>query len=310
MSDGARAAFLALVREEPGAADDPRRFASVLADRFEGRWRREAAVLSASVQEGVPPALRAGRGPFPALAAPLAARLVDERGFDAALARWAVDSWGIALGLATEAETGEPVRPPPACPAREPATGAVRVVTEPAGAAVELDGRLLGPAPRREEGVAPGEHVLRCVLAGHVDRSARLEVRPGATTNVTLRLEPAPPPPPAPGTLQVRTVPPGAGLYVDSRFEGTTPVLVQLPATGTVTVEAVGQDGVRWREERAVAPGADEVLVIDLEAEAARQRAAQEARADQDFGLFVLISMVIAVIAAVLAALLGRSQSK
>ena len=72
----ARVVFLALVHNHPDASDDPRRFASLLADRFEGRWRREAAVLGAAVQEGVPDALRAGRGPFSALAAPLGDRLV------------------------------------------------------------------------------------------------------------------------------------------------------------------------------------------------------------------------------------------
>lgn len=300
-SADALAAFLGLVREEPGAADDPRRFAALLADRFEGRWRREAAVLSASVQEGVPAALRNRRGPFAALAAPLAARLADERGFDAALARWAVEAWGIALGLTAE------VSSPQANLHAVPAHGAVQVVTEPPGAAVELDGRALGTAPLLVPDVAPGRHAVRCSLAGRRDRTGEFEVRPGATTTLRVRLEPAAP---APGTLQVRTVPPGAGLYVDSRYAGTTPVVVPVTGSGTVMVEAVGPGGVRWREERAVAPGADEVLVIDLQAEARRQRAAQESRAGHDFVLFVLFAMIAAVIASIVAALLGGSRSK
>ena len=293
-AEDARGVFLALVREHPDAAEDPRRFSGLLADRYEGRWRREAAVLGAAVQEGVPGALRTGRGPFPAIAAPLAGRLVDERGFDAALARWAVDSWGIALGLTTET-----------------VAGGVRVVSEPPGAAVELDGRPLGPAPLLVPDVEPGQHVVRCSLAGHADRTARFEVKPGATTTVRVRLDPVRP---APGTLQVRTNPPGAGIYVDSRYAGTTPVVVPLAGSGTVAIEAVGQNGLRYREERAVVAGADEVLVIDLEAEAARQRArqqaAQEEQAGHDFILFVLLAMIFSVIAAVLSALFGGSRSK
>ncbi len=294
MSDGdARATFLALVRERPDAADDPRRFAGLLADRYEGRWRREAAVLGAAVQEGVPDALRNGRGPFAAVAAPLAARLTDERGFDAALARWAVESWGIALGLTPGG-----------------ASGAVRVISEPPGAAIEVDGVFLGPAPLLAPDVGPGEHALRASLAGRADRTARFEVRPGATTTVRVRLEPVRPAEPAPGTLQVRSVPSGAGIYVDSRYAGTTPVVVPLSGAGTVAIEAVGPDGLRYREERAVAPGTDEVLVIDLEAEAARQRAAQEEQAQGDFILFVVIAMIVSLIAAVLSALFGGSRSK
>ena len=91
--------------------------------------------------------------------------------------------------------------------------------------------------------------------------------------------------------------------------------MVPLSGLGTVLVEAVGPDGQRYREERAVVQGADEVLVIDLEAEAARQRArqqaAQEEQAGHDFILFVLIAMIISVIAAVLSALFGGgSRSK
>ena len=131
-------------------------------------------------------------------------------------------------------------------------------------------------------------------------------MKPGSTTTVRVRLDPVRP---APGTLQVRTNPPGAGLYVDSRYAGTTPVVVPLAGSGTVAIEAVGQNGLRYREERAVVAGADEVLVIDLEAEAARQRArqqaAQEEQAGHDFILFVLIAMIFSVIAAVLSALFG-----
>ncbi len=295
MSDGdARAVFLELVRERRDAVDDPRRFSGLLADRYEGRWRREAAVLGAAVQEGVPEALRTGRGPFAAVAAPLAERLVDERGFDAALARWAVESWGIALGLTTE-RVG----------------GAVQVASEPEGAAVELDGRLVGPAPLLVPEVEPGWHAVRASLAGHLDRTAQFEVRPGATTTVRVRLEPAPP---EMGTLQVRTVPPGAGVYVNRRYAGTTPVVVPLSGAGTVAIEAVGPNGLTYREERAVVPGTDEILTIDLEAEAAkqaaRQRAAQEEQSQHDFILFVVIAMIVSLIAAMLSVLFGGPRSK
>ena len=136
-------------------------------------------------------------------------------------------------------------------------------------------------------------------------------MKPGSTTTVTVRLEPVPP---ETGTLQVRTVPPGAGIYVDSRYAGKTPVVVPLAGSGTVAIEAVGSNGLRYREERAVVAGADEILTIDLEAEAARQaarqRAAQEERAGHDFILFVIITMIITLIAAVLSAIFGGGSRR
>ena len=97
-------------------------------------------------------------------------------------------------------------------------------------------------------------------------------------------------------------MPPGAGIYVDSRYAGTTPVVVPRGGLGHGRgIEAVGQNGQRYREERTVVAGADEILTIDLEAEArrqaGRQQASQEEQAGSDFILFVLITMVMSVIA-------------
>lgn len=224
----ARSVFLELVRRHPEAVDDAIRFAGLLADRYGGRWGREAAALGAAVRDGVPSALRRGSGPL----AVLAARLARNRGIDPELARWAVEAWGAALGLSAE--------------------------------------RAAPPKPS-----APGKPAVS-----------------------------------APGTLQVRTVPPGAELWIDARYAGTTPVVVPVPGAGTVTIEAVAPGGLRYRGERGLVPGTDDVLVIDLEAEAARRRVAQEQRGGRDFALFVLLAMAVSVIATVLTAFLGRSRSR
>ena len=109
-------------------------------------------------------------------------------------------------------------------------------------------------------------------------------------------------------------MPPGAGIYVDSRYAGTTPVVVPLAGSGTVAIEAVSPNGLRYREERAVVAGADEILTIDLEAEAARQaarqRAAQEEQAGRDFILFVVLAMIVSVIVAILSAIFGGGSRR
>ncbi len=55
----------------------------------------------------------------------------------------------------------------------------VRVVTEPPGAIVWLDGRAAGMAPIDLAGLAPGEHYVGASLDGHAPRSERLTVQKG-----------------------------------------------------------------------------------------------------------------------------------
>ncbi|MEN6343557.1 MAG: PEGA domain-containing protein [Methanospirillum sp.] len=180
-------------------------------------------------------------------------------------------------------------------------TGAVCVVTEPPGASVALDGRDAGAAPLRIDGLAPGWHGLVLALAGFEEVTTPVEVVAGATTTVRSRLEPTG------GTLAVRTEPPGASLWVDGAYAGTTPVVVPLDRAGTVALEAVGPDGVRHRLVHAVAPGADDALVIDL-AETERVERGPGGTVIRDFGVFALLAMLIAVLAGVLFALVGSGS--
>ena len=183
-------------------------------------------------------------------------------------------------------------------------TGAVCVVTEPPGASVALDGRDAGTAPLRIDGLAPGRHQLVLALAGFDEVTTPVEVVAGATTTVRSWFEPAG------GTLAVRTEPTGASLWVDGAYAGTTPVVVPLDRAGTVALEAVGPDGVRHRLVHAVAPGADDALVIDL-TEAERMERGPGGTVIRDFGVFALLAMVIAIVAGILFALVGsRPRSR
>lgn len=182
--------------------------------------------------------------------------------------------------------------------------GALQVATEPPGARVVLDGRHAGVAPLRIDGLEPGWHALVLALPGYGDVVTPVEVRAGATTTVRSRLEPTAV---AGGTLAVRTEPPGAALWVDGAYAGTTPVLVPLGRAGTVALEAVGPNGVRHRRVHAVSPGVDDALTIDLGAGAAGPAPglAVDDTVSRDYGLFVLLAMLVSVIAGILSALGG-----
>jgi hypothetical protein len=63
------------------------------------------------------------------------------------------------------------------------------VETRPAGAAVSIDGRLIGTAPLRVPELAAGSHVVRVSLAGHKTVTTTAVVRAGQQTIVRLSLE-------------------------------------------------------------------------------------------------------------------------
>jgi hypothetical protein len=94
-----------VARHGPTVAGDARRIEGLLRD-YVGRHRREIAVLVNAVEERVAMDLLSfGAGsPRTALLARLARRLQDNLAMEAAAAKWAVNSWALALGVISSAE--------------------------------------------------------------------------------------------------------------------------------------------------------------------------------------------------------------
>lgn len=88
-----------------GICDQPERLESLLRDLC-GAYRREINVLVGALEERVAADLmsQTRRIPRETLLASLAQRLHDARAYTPEAARWAVDSWAVALGVLTEDE--------------------------------------------------------------------------------------------------------------------------------------------------------------------------------------------------------------
>lgn len=101
--------------------DDPRRCGALLRDYLRGQYRREVYVLIGALKEGVAADLLASqRVPHEVLLAHLTKRLHDNLALAEDAARWAVESWALALGVisSSECQTSkpEPKSPPPVPP--------------------------------------------------------------------------------------------------------------------------------------------------------------------------------------------------
>ncbi|MFA6333098.1 MAG: PEGA domain-containing protein [Methanoregula sp.] len=82
-------------------------------------------------------------------------------------------------------------------PTPVPATGAIEVVSTPAGAEIYVDNLFKGYSPSTLTGIAPGDHQVLLKYTGYVDYSQTATVTSGQTTPLAISMQPAPAPTPA-----------------------------------------------------------------------------------------------------------------
>jgi len=145
-------------------------------------------------------------------------------------------------------------RPPSARPS--PAargTGTVEIAA-PSDATVSVDGRRLGSGHRRAE-LDGGPHRVRVEQPGHEPFEREVQVIPGRTLRLDARPEVER------ARLLIDADVPGAQVFLDREFVGTTPVTVRdvSPGSHRLNVSAGGYEG--HAETVEVAPGPNEVTV-------------------------------------------------
>lgn len=103
MNDVARKKLCEIVAQYGRSiCDDPRRVRGLLGDYCPGLKREIHALTTALEQRVVSDLLKSSVGlPWEVVAGRMVTRLIDEVAMNAAAARWTIDSWALALGLAT-----------------------------------------------------------------------------------------------------------------------------------------------------------------------------------------------------------------
>lgn len=172
----------------------------------------------------------------------------------AALAYWAV----------SRSPSRTPARPSPAVPRPEPArqaapaeTGSVEVSADSEGAVVFVDGRRVGPAPQRVDGLAAGSHRVRVEKTGLTPYELEAHVIPGQVTRLRARLA-------ATATvrsLRVDSDVPDASVFLDRKYVGKTPVEVEDVESGPHRLNVSAEGYEMYAETVEVTDGAREVKV-------------------------------------------------
>ncbi len=117
-------------------------------------------------------------------------------------------------------------------------TGAIDVVSYPAGADIFLDDKYQGKTPSAGvftiSNVLVGSHTVRVALSGYQDYTTGVDVSGATTSHVTATLQPGQPT--STGSIAVTSSPSGAEVYIDNAYRGITPLTVDGIAAGTHAV--------------------------------------------------------------------------
>jgi serine/threonine protein kinase len=149
---------------------------------------------------------------------------------------------------------------PPERPAAPPLGAALAIRSQPSGAMVTIDGRLMGETPIVLRDLAAGPYLLQVARPGYAPHQERVTLPAGGgerTLSVALEAgvtapgpaQRSPAPGPGRGAIEVDSSPRGARVVVDGRFVGLTPLRLPEVASGShaVTVELAGHSSVTRR---------------------------------------------------------------
>jgi serine/threonine-protein kinase len=155
-----------------------------------------------------------------------------------------------------------PVAPPPAPVAT---SGTLRVVSDPAGARVLVDGRPRGKAPLELAELAFGSYEVRVEQPGYEPQRRRVELdetAPSAELRLTLARRAAP----TGGSADFLSTPPGASVSVDGKPAGQTPLRGVKLAAGKRHVEITLEGHETWASTLDVVAGETGQVDVRLQA--------------------------------------------
>ena len=106
--------------------------------------------------------------------------------------------------------------------------GAIYSQSNPAGAAIYMNGNFQGYSPITIPNLPPGTFSLKASLSGYTPDTQLINVYTGQTATYYPNLQPSPPAPRSTGTVSVTSTPNAALVYVDGSYQGKAPLTVTL----------------------------------------------------------------------------------
>ncbi|MEM7789744.1 MAG: PEGA domain-containing protein, partial [Bacteroidota bacterium] len=142
-------------------------------------------------------------------------------------------------------------------PRLRPATaggGTLRVIVNPSGAVVSVDGEVIGQAPAGTEGLAPGEHIVIAEAEGYQRAEQTVTIEDGRQRVISLTLEPVGQ---EPGRIVINANVDRASVFIDGEERGSVPVVVPQAPEGTHAIVVRAEGYQEYRSTCLVGPGRD-----------------------------------------------------
>jgi len=151
--------------------------------------------------------------------------------------------------IVVEDEAPPPPRRPKASKADLPAYGSLVVTANVDSASVYVDDEFVGSAPFENSEIHIGMYSVRVTKKGYEDFVKDVRVYPGRKAEMRASLDLTPP------SLSVQSDIPGATVFLDRRYKGTTPVTIKDVMAGEhqLTVSADGYE--MYAEEVTITTG-------------------------------------------------------
>lgn len=106
--------------------------------------------------------------------------------------------------------------------------GAIYAQSNPAGAAIYMNGALQGYSPVTIPNLPPGTYSLKATLSGYTPDTQLINLYAGQTATYYPALQPSPPAPRNTGSVSVTSTPNAALIYVDGNYQGKAPMTITL----------------------------------------------------------------------------------
>jgi hypothetical protein len=121
--------------------------------------------------------------------------------------------------------------------------GVVYAQSNPAGAAISMNGILQGYSPITIPNLPPGTYSLKAFLSGYTPDTQLITVYTGQTATYYPNLQQSPPAPRSTGTVSVTSTPNAALVYVNDNYQGKAPLTVTLyPGSHSFRLSLPGYD--------------------------------------------------------------------
>ncbi|MGR3294050.1 MAG: PEGA domain-containing protein [Candidatus Scalindua sp.] len=137
--------------------------------------------------------------------------------------------------------------------------GSININSNPSDATIHLDGKMVGKTPETIADLSHGMHLVEVMMEGYEPWSKNVDVKGDKENTLIATLQKIT------GSINIKSNPPEAVIYLDGEKVGTTPDTLQSVDIGVHNVEVKMEGYAEWKKSLSVRKGKEIVLTAALQ---------------------------------------------